>query len=146
MLETRSPLTIGMLAKATGTKAETIRYYERIRLLRAPRRTPGNYRSYDGTHVRWLKFVRRSRSLGFSIDEVRALLRLADMRNRDCGEVDRIASEHLAAVCRKITDLRRLGAELRRMILQCRGGVIAHCRIIEALSQEDASLRKSVKR
>jgi Cu(I)-responsive transcriptional regulator len=127
-------LTIGVLAKAADTKVETVRYYERIGLLPKPARTAGNYRAYSDSHRRRLSFIRRSRDLGFSIEQVRALLGLADQRDRDCGAVDSIAKEHLAEVERKIADLNALQAELRKVIGQCRRGSIAECRIMDALS------------
>src|SRR6266511_271375 len=71
-------LTIGTLATATATKVETIRYYERIGLMPEPARSAGNYRTYDGAHVARLRFVRRARDLGFTIEQIRALLDLAD--------------------------------------------------------------------
>jgi Cu(I)-responsive transcriptional regulator len=128
-------LSIGDLARATGTKVETIRYYERIGVLPAPPRTEtGNYRSYTADHLDRLSFVRRSRDLGFTLDEVRALLALADQRDRDCGAVDAIAREHLADVERKIVDLQALRRELREIIGRCKRGTVAECRIIQALS------------
>jgi Cu(I)-responsive transcriptional regulator len=129
-----SSLSIGDLARATGTKVETIRYYERIGLLPAPARTQGNYRAYGREPLDRLSFVRRARDLGFSLDAVRELLRLSDQRDRPCEEVDRIARGHLAEVERKIADLAALGDELGRLIGQCRHGTVAECRIIEALS------------
>jgi DNA-binding transcriptional MerR regulator len=126
--------SIGELARATGTKVETIRYYERIGLLPAPARTGGNYRSYGRAHLERLSFVRRSRDLGFSLDAVRELLRLSDRRDQPCEEVDRIARGHLADVERKIADLTALRRELRGIIGQCGHGTVAECRIIEALS------------
>lgn len=126
--------SIGELARATGTNVETIRYYERIGVLPAPARTAGNYRAYSRAHLERLSFARRSRDLGFSLDQVRALLRLAERRDQSCGEVDRIARVHLGEVERKIADLTALGDELRRLIGQCGHGTIAECRIIEALA------------
>jgi DNA-binding transcriptional MerR regulator len=87
--------TIGDLAKATDTKVETIRYYERIGLLAKPPRTSGNYRSYGPAELARLSFIRRSRDLGFSLDQIRALLALSDDRNRDCSGIDDIANVHL---------------------------------------------------
>jgi Cu(I)-responsive transcriptional regulator len=128
-------LTIGALARATGTKVETIRYYERIGLLLQPARTAtGNYRAYTAEHLGRLSFVRRSRDLGFTLDEVRALLDLADQRERGCAAVDAIARAHLADVERKIADLSALRQELREIIGRCGHGTVAECRIIEALS------------
>src|ERR1700746_3895048 len=97
--------TIGWLAKATATNIETIRYYERIGLLPAPARTSGNYRSYGPDHLARLSFVRRSRELGFSLEAIRELLRLADEKDRDCAAVDAIARTHLVELKRKIADL-----------------------------------------
>jgi Cu(I)-responsive transcriptional regulator len=126
--------TIGDLARTTGTKVETIRYYERIGLLPAPARTSGNYRAYGLAHLGRLSFIRRSRDLGFPLEQVRALLGLADDREQDCAAVDVIARKHLAEVERKITDLTALRRELRDLIGQCSHGTVADCRIIEALS------------
>jgi Cu(I)-responsive transcriptional regulator len=126
--------SIGDLAKATETKVETIRYYERIGLLPEPGRTSGNYRSYSDQHLGRLSFVRRARDLGFSIEQVRALLGLSDQRDRSCATVDAIAREHLSEVDRKISDLRKLRRELGALIKQCDHGTVADCRIIEALA------------
>ena len=127
-------LSIGILAKATDTKVETIRYYERIGLLPKAARTGGNYRVYSDAHVRRLTFIRRARHLGFSIEQVRELLGLSDQRDRSCEAVDAIARAHLAEVDRKIADLQALRRELDSVISQCGCGTIADCRIIEALS------------
>lgn len=129
-----SHLTIGELGRRTDTKVETIRYLEQVGLLPAPARTPGKYRAYDTAHLKRLTFIRRSRELGFSIDQVRALLDLADQRERSCEAVDIIAKQHRAEVDRKIADLRALRRELDSMIDQCRHGAVAECRIIESLS------------
>lgn len=127
-------LAIGELGRKTGTKVETIRYYERIGLLSAPARTAGNYRAYGPEHLNRLSFVRRSRDLGFSLDQIWALLALADDRARSCEAVDAIAEEHLAEIDRKLADLNALRNELDRMLKQCGCGTVAECRIIEALS------------
>lgn len=127
-------LSIGDLAKATGTKVVTIRYYEKAGLLPAPPRTAGNYRSYDARHRDRLRFIRRCRDLGFTLGQVRELLSLSAQSERDCAAIDRIALEHLAAVEKKLSDLRRLAGELRRISDCCQGGRVAECRIIEALS------------
>ena len=123
----REDRSIGHLARATGTKVETIRYYE-------PARTAGNYRVYSDEHFQRLSFIRRARHLGFSIEQIRDLLGLSDQRDRPCEAVDAIAREHLAAVDRKIADLQALRRELDSLISQCGCGTIADCRIIEALS------------
>jgi Cu(I)-responsive transcriptional regulator len=129
-------MNIGELARAADTKAETIRYYERIGLLPLPPRTTGNYRDYSTVHVSRLSFTRRARDLGFSIEQIRALLDLADQRERSCEAVDVIAREHLTDVKRKLADLAALRRELDSLIRQCRHGTIAECRIIEALAPD----------
>jgi DNA-binding transcriptional MerR regulator len=131
-VDTASAFSIGALAQATGTKVVTVRYYERVGLLPTPLRTAGNYRAYERAHLERLGFIRRARELGFSLDEVRELLRLSDRPDASCEEVDRIARAHLEAVERKIADLAALGGELRRLLGQCRRGTIAQCRVIEA--------------
>lgn len=127
-------LNIGELARVTGTKVETIRYYERIGLLPAPPRTAANYRAYSAAHVGRLSFTRRARDLGFSIEQIRALLDLSDQHDRPCEAVDLIAREHLAEVDRRLADLRSLRRELSALIDQCQHGTVAECRIIEALA------------
>jgi Cu(I)-responsive transcriptional regulator len=127
-------MNIGDLAKAAATKAETIRYYERIGLMPIPPRTAGNYRDYTSVHVSRLTFTRRARDLGFSIEQIRALLTLADDKGQSCEAVDVIAREHLAEVKRKLADLAALRRELDSLIGQCRHGTVAECRILEALA------------
>jgi Cu(I)-responsive transcriptional regulator len=129
-------MNTGELARAADTNAETIRYYERIGLLPAPPRTTSNYRNYSTKHVDRLTFIRRSRDLGFSIDQIRTLLDLADQKDRSCKAVDAIAREHLVEVKRKLTDLDALRHELESLIGQCRRGTIAECRILEALAPD----------
>ena len=130
-------LTIGQLARETGVKVVTIRYYEQIGLMPVPRRTEGNYRTYTLEHCQRLRFIRRCRDLGFTLDQVRDLLRLSSEKTSVCAEVDRIADQHRRAVEEKLADLIRLAAELRRLSACCRGkGLIADCRIIEALSPD----------
>ncbi|NKJ45105.1 MULTISPECIES: helix-turn-helix domain-containing protein [unclassified Novosphingobium] len=126
-------LTIGDLSRATATKVETVRYYERIGLLPKPARTQGNYRAYGQAELGRLSFIRRARDLGFSLDQVRAMLGLSDDLACDCAGIDRIAREHLQEVERKIADLTALRRELTAVIQSCDGGTIADCRIIEAL-------------
>lgn len=99
---------IGDLARLTNTRVETVRWYEKEGLLPKPDRTAGNYRVYADTELRRLSFIRRARDLGFSLDEVRALLDLAGDKERDCASVDVLAAAHLAEVERKIADLQAL--------------------------------------
>ncbi len=133
-------LSIGNLGKKTGIKVVTIRYYERIGLLPLPARTEGNYRTYTNEHMRRLRFIRRCRDLGFTLDQVRDLLRLSSQENQECCAVNRITAQHLIEIEQKISDLQRLADELGRLSNSCKGiGRIADCRIIEALSPEPAA-------
>ena len=130
-------LNIGDLAKATGTKVETIRYYERIGLLPKPARGAGNYRIYGKDALGWLSLIRRARDLGFTIEQVRELMALAHQSGCSCAAVDAIARTHLEEVKRKLGDLRALERELSALIDRCTHGTIAECRIIEALAPSD---------
>jgi Cu(I)-responsive transcriptional regulator len=139
---TAGHLAIGHLARLTGTKVETIRFYEKIGILPAPSRTSGNYRSYETIHLNRLSFIRRARDLGFSLDQIRELLALSDDRGRSCAAIDEIAKQHLIEIKRKIADLEALGKELDSMIAQCQCGTVAQCRIIEVLSPAKPSPAK----
>jgi Cu(I)-responsive transcriptional regulator len=130
----KTAFTIGNLARATGVNIETIRYYERAGLIAPPARTDGNYRAYRSADTTRLRFIKRTRDLGFSLEQVRALLSLAGERERDCGTVDSIAAQHLAEVDRKIADLKALRRELADAVARCEGGTVADCRILEAFS------------
>jgi DNA-binding transcriptional MerR regulator len=127
-------LTIGQLGKATGTAAETIRYYESIGLMPRVARTAANYRSYGSNEVARLSFIRRSRDLGFGLDQVRSLLELADDRSKPCMEVDALARGKLAEIDAKIADLSALRGELADLIGQCQQGTVSECRILDALA------------
>lgn len=130
----KTQFTIGKLATATGVNIETIRYYERAGLIAPPVRTDGNYRAYAQTDVTRLRFIKRTRDLGFSLAQVRALLSISGEREQDCGTVDAIAIEHLTEVDRKIADLKLLRRELADAVASCEGGTVAECRILEAFS------------
>jgi len=131
----KTKIGIGDLAKATGTKVVTVRYYEQIGLLPLPSRTARNYRTYSNEHMRRLRFICRCRDLGFTLDQIRDLLRLSSRKDEECAEVDRITAQHLIEIEQKISDLKRLAKELRRLNNRCQGkGIIADCRIIQALS------------
>jgi Cu(I)-responsive transcriptional regulator len=129
-------MQIGELARITGVKAETIRFYEREGILPAPARTRANYRDYGSDEVSRLHFVHRARNLGFSMARIRELLGLADDRTRSCAQVDALARAHLTEVERKISDLEALREELGRMLTECEQGTGGDCLIIEALARE----------
>lgn len=128
-----SGLSIGRLSKLTGCHRETIRYYERIGLMPEPPRSTGGHRVYDCGHWDRLKFICRSRALGFTLDEVRRLLSLADGTG-NCAAVRAVALDHLAELRAKIADLERIADTLRSTADQCEDGASMQCPILEALS------------
>lgn len=132
-------IAIGELSRRSGVNIETVRYYERIGLLRKPERT-GRYRRYRPEDERRLSFVRRSRDLGFSLEQVRTLLALADRKGRSCGKVRELALDHLGQVRRKAADLKRLEGVLGAMVESCADGSLPDCPLIEALFDGPAAL------
>ena len=128
-----STLTIGALSGRTGVNIETIRFYERVGILKKPPRSAGGHRIYGREQLMRLGFVRRSRELGFSLDEVRRLLELVDGGRYTCAEVKTITLNHLGEVRRKIADLRRLERTLEAVAGKCQGGKVPECPVIEAL-------------
>lgn len=128
-------MRIGQLARAAGTKAETIRYYEREGILPAADRTDSNYRDYSADHLATLSFVRRSRELGFSMAQVRELLALSDRDDKPCESIDKMVQQQIAEVERKIADLARLREELNHMLSSCDADRIGNCRVVESLAR-----------
>ena len=130
-------LTIGRMARESGCRVQTVRYYEQIGLMPEPHRTAGGQRRYGRAQADRLRFIRHSRELGFSLAAIRELLDLTDDPERSCAAADAVARTHLAQVEERIRRLEALRAELERMIEQCRGGTICDCHVIEVLA--DAS-------
>ena len=127
-------MTIGSLARATGCKIPTIRYYEQIGLLPEPHRSPGNTRLYGAPHLARLGFIQHCRDLGFSQSAIRELLELSDDPGQSCDAVTRIARTHLDEVNCRIARLTALKAELEGMIEKCPGDRVEQCSIVEALA------------
>ena len=125
---------IGKLAVRADTKVQTIRYYEEIGVMPKAIRAANNRRLYNETHLERLTFIRHSRELGFSLDDIRNLLELSDQPDRPCAEVDKITRRHLNEVERKMASLQVMKAELMRMVSHCSGGTISDCRIIKVLA------------
>jgi MerR family transcriptional regulator, mercuric resistance operon regulatory protein len=137
-------MKIGEAAAASGCHLETIRYYERIGLLpKAARRTNG-YRNYGTAEVNRLRFIARGRELGFSLEEVRTLLRLAERTDMSCDEVDRLARQQLAAVRIRIRELQRIARELQRTIESCVGQSCGRCAILGALQGSEIPHSRSI--
>jgi MerR family mercuric resistance operon transcriptional regulator len=126
-------LTIGKLSELTGVNIETIRYYERTKVLPAPPRTDSGRRVYQSSDVRTLAFLRRARELGFSLDDIRTLLRLGGPEKASCREVRRIAAHHLDDIHAKIGDLRKLERLLAKTVAQCTGTTAPNCPVLDIL-------------
>ncbi|KTE16851.1 MerR family transcriptional regulator [Sphingopyxis sp. H115] len=133
-------LAIGDLARQTGTKVNTIRFYEEIGLLPEALRTASGRRSYEASDVRRLAFIRHGRQLGFSIPEIRSLLALSDQPDRDCAEAAAIAREHLLEIEVRIARLETLRSALTDVATSCEGGRAAECRVIEAIAETELAL------
>lgn len=132
-------LTIGRLSARAAVNIETVRYYERIGLVPSPPRTEGGHRLYGEAHVKKLIFVRRARELGFTLEEIRALLRLADERPPSCARARSLATKHLTDVREKIADLRRMERVLTQTVSLCEEGDRPECPLLEALFRENSS-------
>jgi Cu(I)-responsive transcriptional regulator len=130
-------LAIGDLARQTGAKVNTIRFYEDIGLLPLPVRTASGRRTYDASDVRRLTFIRHGRGLGFSVEEIRSLLALSDEPERDCGEAATIARQHLQDIETRIARLEMLRDALAEVAVSCEGGRARDCRVIEAIAEAD---------
>lgn len=124
---------IGEMSRRTGVNIETIRYYERTQMLPAPPRTEGGRRIYDPVQLRTLMFIRRGRELGFTLEEIRALLALGDSEGAPCLGVKEIATRHLEGIRAKIVDLKKLERLLARTVDGCSGGTAPECPVLGIL-------------
>ena len=130
-------MNIGTAAHRSGLPAKTIRYYEEIGLLK-PDRTGNGYRDYTVADVHKLRFLQRSRSLGFSVEECRQLLSLYDDQERESADVKAIAQAKLSEIDRKLAELQGLRDMLRHLVANCHGDDRPDCPIIDGLSGEAA--------
>lgn len=136
-------MRIGELAEITGTRIETIRYYERAGLLASPERTEGNFRIYAHAHAERLSFIRHCRSLDMTLDEIRALLRFKDAPSENCGNVNTIVDAHIGHVAARIGELRALEKQLKGLRERCRKvRETAHCGILKELSKTSKGVRR----
>ena len=129
-------LPIGELSKRSGVNIETIRYYERVKMLAPPPRAASGRRVYHSTDLRILVFIRRSRELGFSLDEIRALLRLGGPEKASCREVREIAAHHLEDIRARLVDLKKLERLLAKTVARCSGRTAPDCPVLEILDIE----------
>lgn len=116
---------------------ETIRYYERVGFLTKAARRSNGYREYRAEEVERLRFIARSRDLGFSLEEIRTLLRLSERKDMSCEEVDRLARQQLAEVQSRIRELQGMARELKRTIELCVGQSCGECAILGALQRPE---------
>jgi MerR family transcriptional regulator, mercuric resistance operon regulatory protein len=136
-----SHFSIGEIAKSANCKVETVHYYEKTGLMPEPSRTEGGHRIYSLSHLKRLNFIRRSRDLGFTIEQVKNLLKFIDEPDHYCGEVKAMAMLQTRVVQDKIDDLQRLKIALEEMVSQCKvdNYSIEQCPIIDALYVENQS-------
>ncbi|MFC3052390.1 MerR family transcriptional regulator [Kordiimonas pumila] len=125
---------IGDLAKQTDCKVQTIRYYEDIGLMPLAQRAENGRRVYNNLDMERLNFIRHSRDMGFSLDDIRNILALADQPDQPCEKVDKIARDHLKQVERKIASLTTLRSELVRILNECEGGTVLQCNVVHVLA------------
>ena len=129
-------LTIGKVAKAAGIGIETIRFYERQGLIPDPPRTASGYRQYPSETVERLRFIRRAKDLGFTLNEIGELLALRIGGGSSCDHVRGLASEKLNDVERRISELEGMATVLRRLVLSCDSGSESEaCPILDALTE-----------
>lgn len=133
MEDSDAVMTRGVLATKAGVNSETIRYYEQVSLLPQPARSPGGHRIYGGEGLRRLRFIRRARELGFSLNQIRDLLNLVDEERLTCAAVLERATDHLQDVKARIADLKRMERTLKSIMDQCSGDSRPECPIIDAL-------------
>jgi len=129
--------SIGELASETGVKVPTIRYYEGIGLLPDPPRTEGNQRRYDASALERLRFIAHARAMGFPMEELRVLLRIAGHRDAPCDDIDALVRGRLTEVEDRIRRLTALRTELTGMLQSHQHGTVADCRVVEVLSDHD---------
>lgn len=135
-----APLTIGTVAKRVGVAIDTIRYHEREGLLPQPQRRASGYRSYGDAAIAQLRFIRRAKKLGFTLEEIRGLLSLSRDRQKGVAAVKQRAQLRLVALDARIAELQRVRDGLAQLVKSCRGhGAPEHCPILQALTQEEMS-------
>lgn len=131
-------LTISQVARAAGVNAETVRYYERRRLVPAPDRTPSGYRQYGDESIRRIRFIKRAQALGFTLEEIRGLLDLRVRRPSACDAVRQSTAAHLVVVNQKMAELRRLRGTLQHLANEClHRRPTAECPILAALEHDE---------
>lgn len=132
-------MNIGQLARQAGVPIDTVRYYERQQLLATAQRSAGGYRVFSDTDLTRLRFIRRAKALGFTLEEIGELLRLSDQRADDMAQVRETAVHKLQDIQQRITELQRMHAALEQLVDACPGhGILAACPILAALTEPRA--------
>ena len=142
MSVTVAAIAIGELSRRTGVNIETIRYYEKIKMLPKPARTEGGHRVYGPTESQILAFIRHGRELGFTLDDIRALLDLGGPVRAPCADVRDIAAKHVGDIRAKIADLKKLERLLSKTIDRCEGGAAPECPVLDILSPRPVVARR----
>jgi len=138
-MNTQTALTIGRIAQSAGVAIDTIRFYEREGLLPEPRRRPSGYREYDQSAVSRLRFIRRAKDLGFTLEEIRELLALSADRHGGVEGVRERAAARLQAIDERIAELQRVRDGLAELVEACPGhGAPEDCPILKALVEPNA--------
>lgn len=128
-------MNIGQLARQAGVPIDTVRYYERQQLLATAQRSAGGYRVFSDTDLTRLRFIRRAKALGFTLEEIGELLRLSDRRGEDMAQIRETAVHKLQDIQQRITELQRMHAALEQLVDACPGhGTLAACPILGALT------------
>lgn len=130
-------IKIGEISNKTGVHIETIRYYERLRLIPKPGRSEAGHRVYTEDHEKRLRFIRRSRELDFTLGEIRFLLQAVEDKNPSCAEVEKFSAKHLKLIQNKIRDLRAMEKTMKNLLSECQGNRSPGCPLIDILFQED---------
>ena len=133
-------MNIGQLSRRTGVPIDTVRYYERQGLLPPPERRASGYRQYGQPDIARLRFIRRAKELGFSLQDIHDLLRLSSQADADRSEVRALAQQRLTDIERKLRELEAMRATLAHLVGQCSGqGSLEGCPIIDTLVAFDAA-------
>ncbi|ASL83023.1 Copper export regulator [Serratia marcescens] len=132
-------MNIGQAAKLSGVSAKMIRYYEQIGLIPRAARSDAGYRHYGMPEVHSLRFIRRSRDLGFSVEQISALLLLWHDRERASADVKAVALSHIAVLKTKIVELQAMAQTLERLAGHCRGNARPDCPILADLAEPEAA-------
>jgi MerR family transcriptional regulator, copper efflux regulator len=135
-------MNIGQASEASGVTAKMIRYYESIGLVSQVNRTDSGYRQYSQNDVQTLKFIKRSRDLGFSIERIRTLLELWEDRGRKSSDVKKLARQYIAELDQDIQKLQSIRDELQHLANHCHGDHRPECPIIEDLAKADSRTKR----